>query len=580
MTSRITLDSTRFGSGNRNIADDDFSAYHRDQVVNAGVDTVAAFRLIDWDFQKCVLVREKGAIYTYDAASTASDNGDTVLHDNLGRRYLKGAFDGAAVPGADGAPGGSFSFEFDGASQTMADPGPGLFRLNNATPESATAMALAADLADTTDVSALVMARLQSSASIKARLVITSGSNRLEFEVTAATDNTAWIQLTLDSGAIVGTIADEATCDLVFFETGEKGAAGDPGSSDVVGTSTTSLAIGTGTKTFTIAETDRGWGVGARLKATSDANAANFMSGLVTAYSGTTLELSVDLVGGSGTLDDWTINLAGERGAPGADGLGTGDMVASTYDPNAVAADAFDMDNMVEGTDTKIMTAAERTKVGHLSVSGAVDLDAINTRVNELDAAVVLKGAWDASAGTFPGSGSAQAGWSYIVSVAGTVDGVAFSANDRIIAILDDASTTTYSANWLKLDYTDLVSSINGETGAITDVLKADTPDVLTAGFSVTDYNFGTKSSGTFTPDLANGNHQYGVNGGAHTLSPPTSGGYVKLLYTNNSSAGVITLSGFDLEDGDPFTTTDGDEFFVIISKINGKSFVVVKKLP
>jgi hypothetical protein len=88
--------------------------------------------------------------------------------------------------------------------------------------------------------------------------------------------------------------------------------------------------------------------------------------------------------------------------------------------------------------------------------------------VAALDAAVVLKGVWDASSGSFPGSGSAQAGWSYIVSVGGTVDGQVFTANDRILAIVDNASTSTYAANWHKLDYTDQVLSVAGMTGAVT----------------------------------------------------------------------------------------------------------------
>jgi hypothetical protein len=58
---------------------------------------------------------------------------------------------------------------------------------------------------------------------------------------------------------------------------------------------------------------------------------------------------------------------------------GGGDMLAATYDPGNVAGDAFDMDNMVEGTDTKIFTGAERTKLGHITVTQAVDLDAIET---------------------------------------------------------------------------------------------------------------------------------------------------------------------------------------------------------
>jgi hypothetical protein len=56
---------------------------------------------------------------------------------------------------------------------------------------------------------------------------------------------------------------------------------------------------------------------------------------------------------------------------------GGGDMLASMYDPGAVEADAFAMDNMVEGTDTKIMSAAERTKLA--GVEAAADVtDAAN----------------------------------------------------------------------------------------------------------------------------------------------------------------------------------------------------------
>lgn len=60
---------------------------------------------------------------------------------------------------------------------------------------------------------------------------------------------------------------------------------------------------------------------------------------------------------------------------------GGGDMLASTYDPNTVASDAFDMDNMVEGATTKIMTDTERTKIGHIAVTQAVDLDTMESDI-------------------------------------------------------------------------------------------------------------------------------------------------------------------------------------------------------
>ena len=111
------------------------------------------------------------------------------------------------------------------------------------------------------------------------------------------------------------------------------------------------------------------------------------------------------------------------------------------------------------------------------------------------------------------------------------------------------------------------------------DILKADTADVLTAGFATTPYDAGTQSSGTFTPDEANGNMQYAVNGGAHTLAPPTNNCTIIIQYTNNASAGTITTSGFTKVETSELTTTDTEEFFFYITKCNGLSSLRVEAL-
>lgn len=141
---------------------------------------------------------------------------------------------------------------------------------------------------------------------------------------------------------------------------------------------------------------------------------------------------------------------------------------ASSTDGNLASFDGVGGKTIADSTIALTDVQAAVTKTGFLTVTQPVDLDAIETRVNQLDAAVVLKGTWDASAGTFPGGGTAQAGDSWIVSVGGTVDGVVFTANDRIIAITGNASTTVFAANWFKADYTDQVQSVNGQTGAVT----------------------------------------------------------------------------------------------------------------
>jgi hypothetical protein len=70
-------------------------------------------------------------------------------------------------------------------------------------------------------------------------------------------------------------------------------------------TSTTSLAIATGSKVFTVAASG-GWIDGTRVRAVSAANHDNWMEGTVT-YSATSLTMTVDTIGGTGTLADWTL---------------------------------------------------------------------------------------------------------------------------------------------------------------------------------------------------------------------------------------------------------------------------------
>jgi len=69
--------------------------------------------------------------------------------------------------------------------------------------------------------------------------------------------------------------------------------------------SATSLAIGTGSKVFTVAASG-GWVDGTRVRAVSGANHANWMEGTVT-YSGTSLTMTSDTIGGTGPLADWTL---------------------------------------------------------------------------------------------------------------------------------------------------------------------------------------------------------------------------------------------------------------------------------
>ena len=116
----------------------------------------------------------------------------------------------------------------------------------------------------------------------------------------------------------------------------------------------------------------------------------------------------------------------------------------------------------VDGRD--ILT--DGTKLDLVSVTQAVDLDQMETDIAALANGMVYKGDWDASSGSFPSG--AQTGWFYYVSVAGTVNSVAFHVGDNIVATTDNASTSVYANNWSKHDNTDAVQSVVGLTGSIT----------------------------------------------------------------------------------------------------------------
>ena len=81
-------------------------------------------------------------------------------------------------------------------------------------------------------------------------------------------------------------------------------------------TSTTSTLIGTGSKTFTVSTTatSSAFTVGTRVRVAYTTTPANFMEGVITAFSGTSMTVNVDTTGGSGTFALWTISVAGQNG--------------------------------------------------------------------------------------------------------------------------------------------------------------------------------------------------------------------------------------------------------------------------
>jgi len=97
-----------------------------------------------------------------------------------------------------------------------------------------------------------------------------------------------------------------------------------------VGTSASSLTIGTGNKTFATQAGEQ-YTAGITMTAVSQANNANWMAGQVVSYdSGTgALVINVNATGGSGTFADWNLSLAGVQGPQGTPGTLSGTAVGA-----------------------------------------------------------------------------------------------------------------------------------------------------------------------------------------------------------------------------------------------------------
>ena len=132
----------------------------------------------------------------------------------------------------------------------------------------------------------------------------------------------------------------------------------------------------------------------------------------------------------------------------------------------AIGSNVQAYSSVLQNTTASFLTADE-TKLDYITVTQAVSLDQMETDIAALENGMVYKGDWNAGSGSFPGGGSAQTGWFYYVSGAGTVNGIAFAVGDNIVATTDNASTSTYASNWSKHDQTDAVQAVVGLTGSI-----------------------------------------------------------------------------------------------------------------
>ena len=113
----------------------------------------------------------------------------------------------------------------------------------------------------------------------------------------------------------------------------------------------------------------------------------------------------------------------------------------SNIDTTMFSAGTIDTDSTLAANSDTVLATQKAVKAYVDAASGAVS------------GALVFKGAFDASTGSFPAN--ANKGYYYKVTVAGTIDGAEFNIGDTLFAEIDTAATDTYTGNWFLIDNTE-----------------------------------------------------------------------------------------------------------------------------
>lgn len=232
----------------------------------------------------------------------------------------------------------------------------------------------------------------------------------------------------------------------------------------LAGSSTTSNAIGLGSKTFTT-QAGKFFDPGTRILISSDANpSVNTMFGTVTAYSGTSLTVNVTATTGTGTFTDWTLRVSGERGSVGPAGVNVIPRSARTSNTQLGVADSGTLIDFTANTFSQTIAAAGGLGAGWFvylrnSGTGVITLD---PNASELvDGLTTIK--------IYPGE-------AFTV----TTDGTAFYSIGRSRLVL--LSTTVVASSVASVDFT----------------LGFDDPEISGARIEVEAASYATSATSTY----------------------------------------------------------------------------------
>lgn len=338
--------------------------------------------------------------------------------------------------------------------------------------------------------------------------VFVTEANALGVNVVAL-EGTAFDYATNAETAAAGALASEGIATTKAGEALASANAAAVSAAALKGTSASSLAIATGSKTFTT-QTAKQFASGQFVVSASDANASNFMHGQVTSYAGDTLVVNVLDIGGTGTYADWTITVSGSQGAKGDKGdagVGSGDMILATAQTV---------------TETKTFVS------GKLEINGSSTGSTAFASANASATGYTIT--FPAATGTVRLTSDLTAvaqGGTGITSYA--IGDLLYASGVSALSALADVATGNAlisggvgaAPSWGKILLTAHISGTlpvaNGGTGAttLTGLVKGNGVSAFTAASAGTDYlapsgALGTPSSGTLTNCTADGTNAVG----------------------------------------------------------------------
>ena len=122
----------------------------------------------------------------------------------------------------------------------------------------------------------------------------------------------------------------------------------------------------------------------------------------------------------------------------GADGLGAGDMLKSTYDPTSINASAFNQDNMLSGVTNKNYTATEQSRLANTSGTNTGDQTTITGNAGT---ATALQTARTLNGVSFDGTANITVPTD-LTATAGTTAGPTINSSSGTNVVIPSASET------------------------------------------------------------------------------------------------------------------------------------------